>query len=95
MLHNEIKKKLRRQHLRLGALGDAIEPLHRRRKVLFFLLSRRGTQPATERLFWHCGDHTAKPDSALQRRFRSFLWISVDFWISSFSVARGQRPRQR
>ena len=21
--------------------------------------------PTTERLFWHCGDHTAKPESAL------------------------------
>ena len=27
------------------------------------------TLPTAERLFWHCGEHTAKPESAYRYRF--------------------------
>ena len=38
----------------------------------------------TERRFWHCGDRTAKPESAYRGRFLStriccFLWHVVTF----------------
>ena len=52
----------------------------------------RTTLLVTERLFWHCGAHTAKPESALHGRFLitkicCFLWHVVQTHAKSYSFA--------
>ena len=48
-------------------LGSSIRRNHARRTV-----GIRMTQPTTERLVWHCGAHTAKPESPPGGRFLMF-----------------------
>ena len=68
--------------------GPAAREFHNDAAMVFGLFHARRTVgirmrlPTTERPFWHCGAHTAQPESAFQSRFRitktcCFRWPSA------------------